>query len=89
MGGASELMLSGKTVTAEEAKELRLVDKVVAPEDLLSEASAVAKSMGENPQSALAMVKGLIFENMAETDISHGSEKRTRCPDEVLRVCGT
>ena len=70
MGGASELMLSGKTVTAEEAKELRLVDKVVAPEDLLSEASAVAKSMGENPQSALKMVKGLIFENMAETDIS-------------------
>jgi len=70
MGAASELMLSGKTVAAEEAKELRLVDKVVAPANLLSEASAIAKSMGENPQSALAMVKGLIFENMAETDFS-------------------
>ena len=52
MGAASELMLSGKTVTAEEAKELRLVDKVVDADDLLSEASAVAKSMGENPQSS-------------------------------------
>ena len=69
-GNASELMLSGKTISAEEAKEVGLVDKLVPPDDLLSEARAVAKSMGENPQSALKMVKSLITENMAEKDIS-------------------
>ena len=70
LGAASELMLSGKTILAEEAKDLRLVDKVVSPENLLSEASAIAKSMGGNPQASLSMVKGLITENMAETNIS-------------------
>ncbi len=58
MGAASELMLSGKTLTALEAKDIGLVDKVVAPEALLSEATAVAKSMGENPQAALRWLRG-------------------------------
>ncbi|MFT7218623.1 MAG: enoyl-CoA hydratase/carnithine racemase [Candidatus Azotimanducaceae bacterium] len=69
-GGGSELMLSGKTVSAEEALQVRLVDRVVTHESLLSEAKAVAKSMGENPQSALAMVKQLITENMTEPSLA-------------------
>jgi 2-(1,2-epoxy-1,2-dihydrophenyl)acetyl-CoA isomerase len=68
-GAATELMLSGKTIEAEEAFHIRLVDKVVAPDALLQEASAVAKSMGENPQTALKMVKQLITDNMAESDV--------------------
>lgn len=68
-GGGSELMLSGKTISAEEALRVRLVDRVVSHESLLAEAKAVAKSMGENPQSALAMVKQLITENMAEPSL--------------------
>ncbi len=67
-GAASDLMLTGKTVMAEEAQELRLVDRVVAPDQLLEEARGVAKSMGENPQAALRMVKDLITANMAESD---------------------
>ncbi len=39
--------------------------------------------MGENPQAALAMVKGLISDNMAETDMSliqkRELEALTRC----------
>ncbi len=69
-GQASELMLSGKTISAEEALEVNLIDKLVSADDLLSEAKAVAKSMGENPQSAIKMVKSLITANMSETDIS-------------------
>ena len=68
-GAASELMLSGKTVTADEALQVRLVDRVVPHDALLAEAKAVARSMGENPQSALAMVKDLITQNMDEADI--------------------
>lgn len=67
-GAASELMLTGKTVTAGEAHELRLVDKVVAADSLLEEAKGIARSMGENPQSALRMVKDLITANMSESD---------------------
>lgn len=70
LGLASELMLSGKTIGADEALEIGLVDRVVRAEGLLAEAKAVAKSMGENPQAALSMVKSLITQNMAETDIS-------------------
>ena len=68
LGAASDLMLSGRTMTAEEALSIRLVDRVVAPDSLLTEARSVAKSMGENPQEALAMVKGLITANMAESN---------------------
>ena len=70
LGHASELMLSGKTVLAEEALELGLIDRVTNPDELLSTATGVAKSMGENPQSALLMVKQLITSNMAEPDLS-------------------
>jgi len=75
LGLASELMLSGKTIEAEEAQRIGLVDRVTEPENLLGEATAVAKSMGENPQVALNMVKSLITENMAETDL-HKAQKR-------------
>ncbi len=67
-GAATELMLSGKTISAEAAKEIRLIDKVVSPDELMNEARSIARSMGENPQAALAMVKGLISQNMVESD---------------------
>lgn len=67
-GAASELMLSGKTITGEQAVECRLVDRAVDTNQLMAEARSVAKSMGENPQAALAMVKQLITQNMAESD---------------------
>jgi len=69
LGLASELMLSGKTIDAEEALRIRLVDRVTEPEDLLATATAVARSMGENPQVAVRMVKSLITRNMSEADL--------------------
>ena len=83
LGLASELMLSGRTVGAEEARELRLIDKLVAPEDLLDEAKAIAKSMGENPQSALRVVKSLITQNMMEPDLNAVQRREL----EALTVC--
>ena len=55
-GQASELMLSGRTVTGEEALALGLVDQVTAADALLPTAIEVARGMGENPQAALAQV---------------------------------
>lgn len=68
-GAASDLMLTGRTVLAEEAAALGLVDRVVAPEALLDEAKASARAMGENPQAALRMVKRLLTENANEPDL--------------------
>lgn len=76
-GAASELMLSGKTLSADEAERIRLVDKVVEPDRLLIESKAIAKSMGENPQSALAMVKSLISDNMVESDTTLVQKRET------------
>ena len=52
-----------------EALGLGLVDRVTTAEELLPAAVQVAKSMGENPQVALGMVKSLITANMAESDM--------------------
>lgn len=68
-GLASELMLTGKTLMGAEALEIGLVDKVTADEDLLETACAIARSMGENPRSALLHIKQLLTANATETDI--------------------
>lgn len=69
-GTANELMLTGKTLSAEEALDARLIDKVTSPNDLLSAAHEMARSMGENPMSALRKVKELITANMSETNLT-------------------
>jgi 2-(1,2-epoxy-1,2-dihydrophenyl)acetyl-CoA isomerase len=68
-GVASELMLTGKTLTGTEALDIGLVDKVASEGNLLEEACAVARSMGENPHSALLQIKQLLTQNATETDI--------------------
>ena len=68
-GAASELMLTGKTILADEALRVGLVDKVTTPENLLDEARTIARAMGGNPPRALRKVKQLITENMDESDL--------------------
>lgn len=77
-GAASELMLTGKTVLAEEAFEMGLVDKLAEPDDLLELAHATAVSMGENPQAALRMVKALITQNLAEPSLDEVQRRELR-----------
>jgi enoyl-CoA hydratase/carnithine racemase len=69
-GAASWLALSGTTVLAEEAARLRLVDRVVAPEQLLDEAMGVAAELAANPPTQLRMIKELLSANAVETDLS-------------------
>lgn len=68
-GAASNLILTGRTVSATEALRLRLIDGVTAPEALLVEACALARAMGENPQAALLEAKRLLSLNAAEGDV--------------------
>lgn len=69
-GQASRLMLSGDTVSGEEAARIGLADAVVEPDQLLDEAKTIARSMGTNPSWAVREVKELLTQNMAETDLA-------------------
>ena len=82
-GAANELMLTGKTVSAEEALAIGLVDKVTSPEELIPAAREMAKAMGDNPQSALRQIKELITANMAETDLREVQKREGK----ALAVC--
>jgi 2-(1,2-epoxy-1,2-dihydrophenyl)acetyl-CoA isomerase len=69
-GVASELMLTGRMLTAQEAVDVGLVDRVTAPEELLPAAQAMARAMGENPQAALAEIKALLTQNGSDPDLA-------------------
>ncbi len=69
-GAASDLALSGRMVPADEALKLRLVDDVVADDDLLDAAITRATTYAENPPTAVRMIKELLTQNGAEPDLS-------------------
>ena len=68
-GAASWLSLSGATILAEEAREMRLVDRVVAVEQVVDEAIAVATEIAGNPPPSVQMAKELLTRNAVETDL--------------------
>lgn len=69
-GAASDLMLSGRIIGADEALAIRLVDEVVAPDALVDRALAVAGEYGENPARQLRWIKELLGQNLAENDMA-------------------
>jgi enoyl-CoA hydratase/carnithine racemase len=69
-GNASYLALSGATLVAEEAVKLGLVDRVVPGDRLMDEAMAVAQELAANPSPQVRMIKELLTQNAAETDLS-------------------
>ncbi len=67
-GAASDLMLSGRMVEADEARALGLADEVVPHDDLLAVAIERARSYGSNPAGALRSIKRLLTANATEPD---------------------
>lgn len=59
---ALELVLTAEPIDAHRAERLGLVSRVVAPEELLSEAEAIARKMLRNSQDALRSAKETILD---------------------------
>jgi 2-(1,2-epoxy-1,2-dihydrophenyl)acetyl-CoA isomerase len=74
-GGATDLALSGRTLEADEALTLGLIDEVTGPDDLLEVAVARARSYGENPTPQLRWIKELLTVNGAETDLGVAQQR--------------
>ena len=69
---AMELILTGKTIGAAEAKEIGLVSAVYPPEELMNEAMKLANAICANAPIAVAESKRCIRMGM-QTDIATGS----------------
>ncbi len=56
-----EMCLLGKLMSGEEAAACELVNRVVAKENLLAEASTLAKRLADNPPIAMSLVKDALY----------------------------
>jgi enoyl-CoA hydratase/carnithine racemase len=84
-GHASELCLTGAIVRGDEAARIGLVDHVVDGDRdaLLARGHEIASAMAANPTRQTIMVKRLITQNAAETDLDLVQRRES----ELLREC--
>jgi enoyl-CoA hydratase/carnithine racemase len=72
---AMDLLLSGRVFLAEEAAELGLVNRVVAPEALLDETLAYAQDLAANSSpSSMAVMKRQVWTALAQSLAEASSE---------------
>jgi|SRR5689334_10159101 2-(1,2-epoxy-1,2-dihydrophenyl)acetyl-CoA isomerase len=65
LGRALQLALSGETITAEEARSIGLVAKVVRAESLIEEAHELAKAIADCPKVGVGATKALFYRGLA------------------------
>lgn len=70
MGKACELVFTGQTIDAEEAKQIGLVNKVVPPEKLLEETYEMARKISQMPPLALAISKRALYQGLRAPDLA-------------------
>lgn len=68
---AFDLVATGRTLDAHEARQLGMVNRVVADADLLGEAQTLAQQIAAHPLQAMQATKG-IFHRVAELPFSEG-----------------
>ncbi len=76
-----ELLFTGDLITAERAKEIGLVNRVVAPDELENETEKIVSSILQNAPHALAQTKRLIEElwsSPVRKDVEHALHYHTQ-----------
>jgi enoyl-CoA hydratase/carnithine racemase len=79
---AKELIFSGRAVDANEALQLGMVDRLAAPETLVSAAVAWAAKLSQGSPAALALAKSILdrtFETPEEQLFALGREAQAIC----------
>ena len=85
-GAAHDLLLSGRTFYAEEAKTLGVVNDVVAPDALMAHALAYAEDMARNcAPSSLAVIKQQIYRDALRNVPEASAEAETLMHESMLR----
>jgi enoyl-CoA hydratase/carnithine racemase len=64
-GRASELLYTGRSMTADEAERWGFYNRVVAPESLMDDAHALARQLADGPTFAHAMTKRCLHQEWA------------------------
>ncbi|MBI1846985.1 MAG: enoyl-CoA hydratase/isomerase family protein [Candidatus Rokubacteria bacterium] len=76
MAKACELIFTGDVIDAAEALRLGLVSQVVAPEDLMATAYALARKIAAGPPVAIRLAKRSLYHN-ADSDLRTALEVET------------
>jgi enoyl-CoA hydratase/carnithine racemase len=84
-GRASEMCLSGRLYSADEAAQSGLVDRLVPADQLIDTAFAVAAEIAGNPDRQLRMIKELLSRNATAADLGAIQQRET----DMLRICWT
>ena len=71
---AKELMMTAKSIPAEEALRLNLVNKVVPHENLMDEAFAMAKEIMVNPRHAVQLAKSCVNKDFGGEDLTYATD---------------
>ncbi len=85
-GKATEMILTGDMITAQEAYRLGLVNKVVPAGSVLKEAYGLARKLAGKSAVAMAAALGAIDEGLKEADVNDGLEHEL---DHFVSLVGT
>jgi enoyl-CoA hydratase/carnithine racemase len=69
LANALDLMLTGRTIGAEEALQMGLVTRVFPADRLLEETLAIAETIANNPSEQVVECKRLVHRHMVEQDV--------------------
>ncbi len=86
IGRASEFMLTGRMIDAQEACANGLSDFFVKHEDLIVRAFAIADGIAANPRFATLGIKKLVTANASEADIATVLARENALMEEGLRT---
>ncbi|RJQ77338.1 MAG: enoyl-CoA hydratase/isomerase family protein [Desulfobacteraceae bacterium] len=81
-GPAKELLFTGKTISAEEARRLGIVNSVIPPEKLMDEVMAIAREMASKGRVALRAMKQAVNHGL-NVDLASG----LRIETDAFAIC--